>query len=288
MYYEGDIYRPPSEAWSLIVQATVGCSHNGCAFCDMYKGKRFHLRPVEEILADLDEARGTYALIDRVFLADGDALVMKQDDLLAVLDHIGKIMPECERITSYASPKSIGTKRDEELKALREHGLDMVYMGLESGSDKVLARINKGATRAEILEAGRRIHAAGMRLSVTAISGLGGLEAWEEHADETASALSALKAEYIGLLTLSVRSGTPLYNWVENGSFQKLGIIEVFQETKRMLAGIDSEGSVFRANHASNVLPLGGTLNADRDAMIQELDKAIERFQRDARFWARQ
>ena len=277
MRYEGRVFRPPSEAFSLIVQVTVGCSNNSCKFCDMYKEKKFHLRPLEDVLYDFELARRAYPHIERVFLADGDALVRKSDDLLIILEHIKKTIPECQRITSYASPQSLlFSKTPEELKQLRNAGLEMVYVGLESGSESVLSLMDKRVTPAQTTEAVKKAKDAGMKVSVTAISGLGGRAQSEEHAIMTGKVLSEMKPEYIGLLTLMVEPGTPLYDWVNNKSFELLSPVEVLNETKLMLENTDSEGSVFRMNHASNYLSLRGTLNADTPRMIKEINDALD------------
>lgn len=277
MRYYGDVYRPPSEAYSLIVQITYGCSHNTCAFCIMYKAKKFSMRPMNEILEDLREAAVSYGEnVRRVFLADGDALIRKTDELVLILDEINRLFPNKERVTSYASPASILTKTSQELRCLKEHGLEMVYLGLESGSDKVLKLVNKGYTGAQIVEAGCKAREAGMALSVTAVSGLGSHELSNEHAIMTAKAFSNMKPEYIGLLTLDIMPGTPMYDWVKDGSFKLLNPIEVLEETKLMVENIDSDGSVFRANHASNYLPLKGTLNKDRDIILKQIELAID------------
>lgn len=276
MRYEGRVFRPPSEAYSLIVQATIGCSHNKCAFCEMYKEKQFRMRPTAEVLEDLAMARAAYRRVERIFLADGDALMIPQPRLLEILEYIANTFPECSRVGIYASPKSLQVKSEEDLSQLKQAGLGIVYLGLESGSEAVLARMNKGATAAEIVAGGRKAKAAGLTLSVTAISGLGGRENWQEHAVDTAKALSAMQPEYIGLLTLLVEPGTPLAHWVAEGSFTPLTPYEIAAETRLMLEHLDSEGSVFRSNHASNYVALAGTLNADRPAMIEKLDRALE------------
>ena len=274
MRYYGAVYRPPSEAYSLIVQVTYGCSHNTCAFCSMYKEKRFRLRPMEEIMEDFQMARQTYSRVGRIFLADGDALVRKASELEEILDTIQRLFPECERVTCYGSPSSIRLRTDEELQRLRDKGLSMIYMGLESGCDEVLKRMRKGHTAAEIVEMGQKVRRNGMQLSVTAITGLGGPELMERHAIETAEALNAMNPEYIGILTLVVEEGTPLEQWVENGEFQLLTPKQVLDETRIMVEHFDSPGSVFRMNHASNYLSLKGTLNQDKDAMIAMIDRA--------------
>lgn len=274
MRYYGSVYRPPSEARSLIVQVTYGCSHNTCAFCSMYKEKRFRLRPLEEVLEDFHLARQTYRYIDKIFLADGDALVRKASELYVILDTIRELFPECQRVTSYASPSSIRIRTDEELRTLREKGLTMLYMGLESGCDEVLTLMRKGHTAEEIVAMGQKARRAGFALSVTAITGLGGPELMEKHAIETAKAFNAMNPEYIGMLTLMVEPETPLYDWVNDGSFRLLNQRQVLEETRILMENLDSPGSVFRMNHASNYLVLKGTLNGDQEAMLAEIDRA--------------
>ena len=258
MHYYGAVYRPPSEAYSLIVQCTLGCSHNKCAFCSMYKDKKFSIRPVEEVLRDLAEARSYERRIE-------------------VLDFIRAYFPECTRVAAYATTKAIARKTDAELRTLREHGLALVYIGLESGNEELLVKFNKGVTAAETVENALRCKAAGIAISVTAINGMAGLNGdWQSHAIDTARAVSAMKPEFIAFLTLRVYSGTPLHDWIDAGEFQMMGPAELMRETRLFLEHIDSEGSVFRSNHASNYLPLGGTLNRDRDALIQTIDAALD------------
>ena len=275
MHYSGAVYRPPSEAHSLIVQCTLGCSHNKCAFCIMYKEKQFSINPLEQVLGDLAEARRLYHRIERIFLADGDALILPMDYLLSVLDYIREHFPECERVSAYASTKALMRKSDAELQTLRERGLQMVYVGLETGLEPLLKKYDKGVTAEEIIEHSLRAKAAGMTLSVTAINGMGGREQSEEHALATAAALSRIKADYVAMLTLRVYSGTPLHDWIERGELTMLTPQELALENRLILQHIDSDGSVFRSNHASNYLPLKGTLNRDRDALIAQIDAAL-------------
>ena len=274
MRYYGSVYRPPSEAYSLIVQVTYGCSHNTCAFCGMYKEKRFALRPLAEVLEDFHLARQYYRNVGRIFLADGDALIRKVSDLVTILDTIRELFPECERVSSYASPTSLQIRTDEELQLLRDKGLTLLYMGLESGCDDVLKLMRKGHTSAEIVECGQKVKRNGIGLSVTAITGLGGPELMEAHAVDTAKALNAMNPEYIGILTLVVEDGTPLQDWVQEGKFHLLTPAQVLQETKLMVENFDSPGSVFRMNHASNYLSLKGTLNEDKEAMLAQIRRA--------------
>ncbi|MBR5391067.1 MAG: radical SAM protein [Clostridia bacterium] len=275
MRYFGSVYRPPSEAYSLIVQVTYGCSHNTCAFCSMYKETPFALRPMEEILEDFALARQTCSTVRRIFLADGDALIRPAADLERILDEIARLFPECERVTCYASPGSVQKRTPEELSRLRQKNLQMVYMGLESGSDAVLRQMCKGHTAREITAAGQKVRESGIALSVTAISGLGGTALWPEHARETAKALSAMRPDYIGLLTLMVEPGTPLFDWVEQDRFTVPDSALILRETELLLQELDAPGCVFRMNHASNYLSLRGTLNADKPAMLRQLQAAL-------------
>ncbi|MCL2564955.1 MAG: radical SAM protein [Defluviitaleaceae bacterium] len=276
MRYVGRIFRPPSEAHSLIVQSTIGCSHNKCDFCDMYKEKLFRIREIQSVLDDLTEARQKYRSVWRIFIADGDALVRTTEDWIKILEHIRAFFPECERVSSYGTPRSVLNKSNEDLELLHSLGLYMIYMGLESGSDAVLESINKGETVDEIVDAGIKIKESGIKASVTVISGLGGTGLWEDHAIKTSKALSLIKPDYIGLLTLMLVEGTPLYERNARGEFEVPNPMEIAAETLLMLSNIDSEGSVFRSNHASNYLSLGGTLNKDIETMKTVLKEALE------------
>lgn len=277
MRYEGIVYRPPSEARSLILQLTIGCARNECTFCKMYKDKKFRIRNLDEVVEDMYMAKKYYMFdIDRVFLADGDALIVKTKDLIYIMDKIHEVLPTVKRITAYGAPKDVLVKTPEELKALHDAGLDMVYMGAESGSDKVLTAVKKNATQAEIIEAGLKLKAAGIQVSITLISGLGGVENLEEHAIESARVISAIKPEFASLLTLLIEPGTPLHHEWKSGKFHPLeGPDEIFREMILFLQNIDSEGTVFRANHASNYIPLGGTFNRDIPALLAQIDKAV-------------
>lgn len=276
MRYEGKVYRPPSEARSVIIQATIGCSHNKCTFCSMYKEDQFRIRKTEEIIEDINSARMNYENIDRVFLADGDALMIKTKELVMILNHIKNTIPECERIGIYASPKSIMTKSVEELKILKTAGLSIAYLGLESGSDEILLDINKGATSKEIIREANKLRDAGILLSVTLISGLGGKEKGIQHAIESAKAINQIHPDYLGLLTLMIEPGTKFYDDVNSGEFQLLSPEEVAIETLLLLENLDVEGCIFRSNHASNYISLKGTLNQDKDEMINQLKQAID------------
>lgn len=276
MRYEGAVYRPPSEAYSLIIQVTIGCSQNDCIFCNMYKEKRFRMRKLEEVLSDFAEARAKYRTVKKIFLADGDALICRMDYLETILQFIQEHFPECTQVTAYGSPRSVLLKKQEELNKLRELGLSMIYMGLESGNAEVLKFMKKGATPDEMIEAAGKIHEAGIRLSATAISGLGGRKLWREHAQDTGKVLSKMKPEYVGLLTLMVEEDLPLADEIRQGNFELLTPYDILIETKELLKNIDCPGCIFRSNHASNYVNLRGTLNEDREFMIGLLDEAIQ------------
>ena len=275
MHYSGDVFRPPSEAYSLILQVTLGCSHNRCAFCYMYKAKKFSIRPLREVFEDIEEA-APYRF-RRVFLADGDALILPTETLVQILTRIRKRIPTCQRVGVYGSPNSILRKTPEELETLRKLGLGIVYMGLESGNDAVLKKFDKGFDAASIIQAGQRVKQAGLLLSVTAINGLGGQEMSEAHALDTAKAFTAMKPDYVGMLTLRVYGNTPLAGWVQRGEFKLLdGPLALARENRLLIEHMDCEGTVFRSNHARNYLALAGTLNKDKDRLLAQLDAALE------------
>lgn len=277
MRYVGDIYRPPSEAYSLLVQVTIGCSHNKCTFCNMYKAKQFKVRKPEEVLEDLAWARQHYSRVQRIFLCDGDALCLANSKLIRILDYIKENFPECERVTTYGRATAALAKTDEELRELKEHGLSMVYIGAESGSQKVLEMVKKGETREELIEGTRKLEAAGIKTSVTFISGLAGPEHWEEHAIETGKMITEMNASYVSLLTLMLQSPAPMLDDYKMGKFKTLTPEEVLAETCLMLKHANPEKScVFRSNHASNYVSLRGNIPEDNESMIAALKRCME------------
>lgn len=274
--YEGDVYRPPSEAYSLIIQATVGCTHNKCSFCKMFKQKRFHTRPTEDIIAEFEWARKRYRSIPRIFLADANALCLKQDKLMPLLLWIEENIPECERVTIYGRAGDVNRKTDEELRELRAHGMTMVYIGAESGSDKVLKDCTKGETRADLIKAVQRLEAAGIMASVTFISGLAGKDGWEEHAIETGTMITEMNASYVSLLTLLIDPETPIHERIMNGELKLLSPEEVLAEMHLILENAHPEKScVFRSNHASNYVSLKGNIPEDNERMMKQLEAAM-------------
>ena len=277
MRYVGDIYRPPSEAYSLLVQVTIGCSHNKCTFCNMYKAKQFKVRRPEEVLEDLAWARSHYNRVERIFLCDGDALCLANHKLLVILDYIKEHFPECERVTTYGRATDALRKTDEELRELKAHGLEMVYLGAESGSQKILERINKGETREELIEGVQRLEKAGLKTSVTFISGLAGPDDWEEHAIQTGKMIAEMNASYVSLLTLMLQPPAPLLDDYKEGRFKLLTPEEVLAETCLMLQyARPSKSCVFRSNHASNYVSLRGNLPEDNETMIKSLKRCME------------
>lgn len=276
MRYEGALYRPPSEAYSLIVQATIGCTHNKCTFCSMYKEKQFRVRSTDEIIEDFRIGRERYSSVKRIFIADGDALAIKTKELEKILLFIKEHFPECERVGIYGSPKAILSKSVEELQLLKSLGLGIVYLGVESGSEKILRAINKGVSREEMAQAGKRIVESGIKLSITLISGIGGKEDSLEHAIESAKIINEINPDFVGLLTLLVEESAPLYDDVQSGKFKLLSPKEVLLETKEMVKNINIDNCVFRSNHASNYVPLRGTLSQDKELILTQIEEGLK------------
>lgn len=277
MRYEGDIYRPPSEAYSLLIQVTIGCSHNKCTFCSMFKDKRFRVRDVKEVIEDLEMARRTYRKVERIFLCDGDALCLSTEKLLVILNKIRELFPECQRVSVYGSAKDVLRKTPEELVTLRDAGIGMIYLGAESGSQKVLDAVCKGVTREQMIESVRKIEDAGIPASVTFISGLAGKEGWEEHAIETGTMISEMNASYVGLLTLMLDFRAPITGQIDRGELTLLSGEEVVAETYLLLKHANpTKPCVFRSNHASNYVSLRGNLPADKPRMMEQLQRAME------------
>lgn len=273
--YEGAIWRPPSEARSLIVQATIGCAHNQCTFCTMYKDKKFRIRSVEEIKSDISYAAKTYGRqIQKLFLADGDALSMPNADLLDVITYAKEQMPWLVSISSYGTALDVIHKGEDQLKKLKEAGLSMVYMGAESGDETILKEIKKGITKQQLIEAGKLLKQAEILNSLTLISGLGGRKLLKEHAINSADLVSEIKPEYLGFLTLMIEKDALIYEKVKSGEMELLQPEDVMEEMRLFLEHVDSEGTVFRSNHASNYVMLKGTLNQDRDSMLAQVKRA--------------
>lgn len=277
MRYQGRVIRPPSEADSYILQITCGCSHNACTFCGTYHDKQFRVRPQEEVLEDIAMAAQAYPDTRRVFLADGDALVVDTQPLGEILDALTAAFPLLRRVGIYAGGSSLMAKDRHELQTLREKGLQIVYLGLESGSEAVLRRVNKGCSAAEMVEGVGRAKDAGIKTSVIALLGIGGEDLSQQHAQETGKVVNEMAPDYLSMLTLMLVPGTVLHAQYESGEFRMLGTFELLNELRRMLTHLTGlSRCIFRTNHASNYVPLSGTLSRDRERLLARLDAALE------------
>jgi radical SAM superfamily enzyme YgiQ (UPF0313 family) len=277
MRYHGTVIRPPSEADSYILQVTYGCSHNQCTFCGTYLDKPFQVREAGEVRQDIALAGRVFPGTRRVFLADGNALVLSPSRLSAVLDELAAAFPELQRVGAYANARDLLSKSPAELIGLRERGLRIVYLGLESGSDEVLQRIHKQDTAAEMVRAVQHAQQAGIRVSVIALLGLGGPDLSAEHAQATARAVCAMDPRYLSLLTLMLVPGTLLHRQWQQGEFRLMTAEGLLLELRQIVLQLDGlTGCIFRTNHASNYVPLAGTLPKDRIRLLQTLDAAIQ------------
>lgn len=281
MRYDSDLlYRPPGEWKSYLLQCTIGCSNNRCTFCGMYKTKQFRIRPVAEILEDIDMAQDYYGPeLRRVFLMDGDAIIMKTEELLQILRKLYGSFPKLEKVTLYAGPKSTLSKTPEELRALHEAGLSRAYLGVESGSEQVLQFIRKGCTAEQMLLAGQRLVEAGIDLWVTVILGMTGANGeggdWEEHILSTAKMINAMKPRHLSAMTFAPAKGTPLGEDVLAGRFEVCSADHVLEECRLLIEHLDVAPLHFTSNHASNYLPLKGGLPEDRETFLEMLDQAL-------------
>ena len=274
MKYEGAIFRPPSEADSLILQITVGCSHNRCTFCGSYKEKRFRIKTFEEIREDIDEAAQSGWSFDRVFLADGDALIVPQRRLLEVMAYLREKLPHLRRVGAYANAKGVLKKTAEELRELKESGLGIIYLGVESGDQVVLDRVCKGTTYEKLVQAGRMVKEAGMKLSVTVLLGIGGRERSREHAIATGRILTEMDPDYVGALSLIIVPGTPLHEEITKGDFALPTPFELIEELRTMIEHTDMHG-LFFSNHASNYLPIKARMPKDKETTLRLIDEVL-------------
>ncbi len=271
--FEGRVFRPPSEGRSLIIQATIGCSHNKCRFCTMYREKIFRIKSADEIIEELKELREYYGYYKRIFLADGDAMAMKTSELLKVLRFIKKEIPNINRVGIYAHGNNLLRKNLDELRELKANGLAIVYVGLESGSDKVLRSMKKGISVEETIKGCQKAKEAGIKTSIMIISGLGGKSLMREHAIDSARAVSRINPNYLSLLTLMVEDGSDIARDIKEKSFQLLDPYEVLEETKLFLEETDLEKTIFRSNHISNYISLEGVLGRDKKKLLEEVDE---------------
>lgn len=278
MRYEGQIYRPPGEWRSYLLQCTVGCSNNKCTFCGMYKTKKFHIRPMKEILEDIAMARAYYGAenVDKVFLCDGDAIVMRQEQLLQILEALYAAFPHLRQVTTYAGTRSTMTKTQEQLDELRRAGLTRAYLGVETGWDELLLKVKKGVTSAQMLEAAAMLKKAGIDLWVTVILGLAGPgEPSKKHIAETVRVLNQMQANHVSCLSYMPEPNSPMYQDVKEGRFKMISAREYLEETRTLVVGLDYGPFHFTSNHASNYVPLKGTLPDDREKFLAAIDSAL-------------
>ena len=275
MRYEGRMFRPPSEADALIVQATIGCSWNHCTYCDMYRDKTFRVRELAETLEDIDRAGASVGEhVEKLFVADGDALVLGMDHWLPILERARKVFPRLRRVSCYAMARNVLEKTDAELRTLRQAGLSLFYIGPESGDDVTLKKIAKGDNAEAHVEAARRAHAAGMELSVIALLGIA-MERSDEHARATANLVTHMDPEYFSALTVTVVPDTPLDKLARKGRFAIPPVPALLTELRTMVQEARPTNALFRTNHASNYLPLGGRLPRDRERIVDVIDSAL-------------
>ena len=276
MDYQGTIIRPPSEAYSILLQITTGCSHNKCTFCGTFKDKRFTIKDDAVIMADIEFASRHCRRQDRLFLCDGDALIIPQKRLVSILSTIRKKLPWVTRVGTYANTKSIKMKSVDELKELSDLGLKIAYMGLESGDDLTLKTMNKGADSSRMIDMGKKIRSAGIKLSVTVLLGIGGTERSTVHARETGRVLTAIDPEYVGALSLMLVPGTEIYEQAEKGEFTLPDPMGMLTELGIMIAHTELTNGYFHANHASNYLPIKARLPGDKDATLRRIESALQ------------
>ncbi|UCF86367.1 MAG: B12-binding domain-containing radical SAM protein [Desulfobacteraceae bacterium] len=275
MHYEGNCIRPPSEAYSILLQVTVGCSHNKCTFCGTYKDKRFRIKEDRIILSDILFASKYMKRQDRVFLMDGDALIIPQKRLMWILDRIREHIPWVRRVGAYANAKSIRMKSMEELIQLRENGLGILYLGVETGDAGLLKEIRKGTSAKNLINMGRRVRKAGIKLSVTVLLGIAGRKRSLEHARATGKLLSAMDPNYVGALTVMLIPGTPLHEDFTSGKFELPDERGLLMELKEMIAHTNLSRGLFFSNHASNYLPLKARLPKGKQQALDQIDGAL-------------
>lgn len=278
MRYEGQIYRPFSEANSYLLQATIGCSHNRCTFCGMYKGRKYRIRSMTEIMTDIQMAKEYYGDIEKVFLCDGDALAIETEMLLEILNTLFTTFPSLRHVGTYAGPKSILGKSINELASFRAAGLTKAYLGVESGDDKVLSDVKKGVSAQEMLKAGQNLVNAGINLSSMVLLGIAGRgDASRQHAEATAQITNLMKPRYLAALTYTPVPNTPLFHKVENHDFELPGALETIEEMKIMIENITIDNLKFVGAHASNFLPVSGSLQKDKQRMMELMTGVLEK-----------
>jgi len=277
MRYEGNIFRPFSEADSYLLQCTIGCSHNKCTFCGMYKDKKYRVRSLTDIKEDIRLAKEHYGDLEKVFLCDGDAIDMDTDILLEILAELKRSFPSLRHVGSYVGPVSVLKKNISQLSALRAAGLSKAYLGVETGDDRLLHEINKGVGYAEMLQAGINLNNAGFNLSSMVLLGLAGKGGRsEEHALATAKITNEMKPKYLAALTVTPVPGTVLFNRMQKGEFHLLDPFETLEEMKIIFENITIDDLKFVGVHASNYLPVNGTLQRDKQKMLDTVNRVLE------------
>ncbi len=275
LQYEEPLFRPPCEAHSLIVQATLGCPHNRCVFCGMYKMKKYRARDPEEIKADLRKARLHYSHVGSIFLADGNTVAVNSEKLADMISYARDLFPEAERVSSYGGARFLKGKPPGALRRLRKAGLDIIYFGLESGDDEILSMMDKGVDSAGMIEAARRVKEAGIALSVYILLGLGGEDRWRQHAENTARVLNAMQPDYIRPRTLALLPGIPLYDEARDGRFREASGETIMNELRVMLSALEIEDAWFLSDHISNYVPVYGHLPEDGEKMLATVEMAL-------------
>ena len=276
MHYEGMMIRPPSEADSILLQVTLGCSHNKCTFCGTFREKRFNIKKDDIIFQDIEFAKTHCQRQDRLFICDGDALIVPQKRLVNILKRIKERLPWVKRVGLYANTKGIAMKTDEQLRELHELGVKIAYMGLESGDDIILKEIKKGADSSKMIKMGKRVRQASIKLSITVLNGLGGRKNSKRHAMETGRVLSAIDPEFVGALSLMLVPGTELFDQHEKGEFELINPEEMLEELGLMIASTHLSNGLFHANHASNYLPIRAKLPEEKEKTLELISQALK------------
>jgi len=276
MNYIGHVIRPPSEAYSMIIQVTVGCSHNMCTFCGTYKDQKFYLKDMKTIKQDIDEASNYGYSYKKVFLADGDVLILPNKTLIEIISYIKEKNPDIERIGIYANTKAIIRKSSDELKELKEAGIGILYHGIESGNKEVLRKIKKGAFPNRMLESANKVKESGILISQTVLLGIGGTELSEQHAVDTGKLLGEMSPDYAAALTVMLLPNTSLYRDYKAGTFKLPGKFELLNELKTIIENMNVKSRCFfTSNHASNYLPIRAVFPDEKKAVLQLLDEVI-------------
>ena len=285
MYFDmepGPVFRPPSEANSFILRVTVGCSHNKCTYCNMYRTVQFHIKSKEDIFAQIKAAASTGIPVKRVFLADGDALILSTPKLLEILQELKRVFPNLQRVSAYAGPKAILSKTKEDLEELNRNGLKLLYYGMETGDEETLCAVNKGANAEEAVKAGVHVKSAGMKLSMMVILGLAGKPGSARHAEATGKAVSIIKPDMLSALTLMLYRGSELKALYEKGEFEILSPPELMHELYQIVENIDlpeDSHTIFRSNHISNYVSIAGILPRDKEKMLKDIARAKEQLE---------